>query len=49
MGVLRSLLMWVLSSLTMIDRVHWIDKDKFARFILDCQVFTELIDIFYSL
>ncbi|KAJ8633319.1 hypothetical protein MRB53_026655 [Persea americana] len=28
---------WVLSSLTMIDRVHWIDKDKLAKFILDCQ------------
>ncbi|RZC50587.1 hypothetical protein C5167_019018 [Papaver somniferum] len=28
---------WVLSSLIIIDRVHWIDKDKLARFILDCQ------------
>ncbi|XP_042496042.1 geranylgeranyl transferase type-2 subunit beta 1-like isoform X2 [Macadamia integrifolia] len=28
---------WVLSSLVMIDRVHWIDKEKLARFILDCQ------------
>lgn len=24
----------------MIDRVHWIDKDKLAKFILDCQVST---------
>lgn len=29
---------WVLSSLIMIDRVHWIDKEKLAKFILDCQV-----------
>ena len=29
---------WVLSSLIMIDRVHWIDKKKLADFILDCQV-----------
>ncbi|KAF7834523.1 geranylgeranyl transferase type-2 subunit beta 1-like [Senna tora] len=28
---------WVLSSLIMIDRVHWIDKDKLIKFILDCQ------------
>ncbi|XP_020252021.1 geranylgeranyl transferase type-2 subunit beta 1-like isoform X2 [Asparagus officinalis] len=28
---------WVLSSLIMIDRVHWIDKDKLTRFILNCQ------------
>ncbi|XP_078434976.1 geranylgeranyl transferase type-2 subunit beta 1-like isoform X2 [Wolffia australiana] len=28
---------WVLSSLIMIDRVHWIDKNKLANFILDCQ------------
>ncbi|XP_052732600.1 geranylgeranyl transferase type-2 subunit beta 1 isoform X3 [Vigna angularis] len=28
---------WVLSSLTMIDRVHWISKEKLIRFILDCQ------------
>ncbi|XP_019055247.1 PREDICTED: geranylgeranyl transferase type-2 subunit beta 1-like isoform X3 [Nelumbo nucifera] len=28
---------WVLSSLIMIDRVHWINKEKVARFILDCQ------------
>lgn len=28
---------WVLSSLIMIDRVHWIDKNKLVQFILDCQ------------
>ncbi|KAF7807115.1 geranylgeranyl transferase type-2 subunit beta 1-like [Senna tora] len=28
---------WVLSSLIMIDRVHWINKDKLIKFILDCQ------------
>ncbi|XP_025822089.1 geranylgeranyl transferase type-2 subunit beta 1-like isoform X3 [Panicum hallii] len=28
---------WVLSSLIMIDRVHWIDKEKLAKFILNCQ------------
>lgn len=28
---------WVLSSLIMIDRVHWIDKQKLVKFILDCQ------------
>ncbi|MCO5614026.1 hypothetical protein L7F22_068306 [Adiantum nelumboides] len=28
---------WVLSSLVMIDRVHWINKDKLKQFILDCQ------------
>nr|KYP67779.1 Geranylgeranyl transferase type-2 subunit beta [Cajanus cajan] len=28
---------WVLSSLTMIDRVHWISKEKLIKFILDCQ------------
>ncbi|CAL5012893.1 unnamed protein product [Urochloa decumbens] len=28
---------WVLSSLIMIDRVHWIDKKKLTKFILNCQ------------
>ncbi|GMH12745.1 hypothetical protein Nepgr_014586 [Nepenthes gracilis] len=28
---------WVLSSLIMIDRVHWIDREKLVKFILDCQ------------
>ena len=29
---------WVLSSLIMIDRVHWIDMAKLVKFILDCKV-----------
>lgn len=29
---------WVLSSLAMIDRLHWIDGDKMISFILKCQV-----------
>ncbi|KAH7532983.1 hypothetical protein FEM48_Zijuj04G0081300 [Ziziphus jujuba var. spinosa] len=29
---------WVLSSLILIDRVHWINKEKLIKFILDCQV-----------
>ncbi|KAL9012723.1 MAG: hypothetical protein Q9173_002534 [Seirophora scorigena] len=28
---------WVGSSLAMIDKLHWIDKDKLAEFILQCQ------------
>ncbi|KAI9091231.1 hypothetical protein K1719_028295 [Acacia pycnantha] len=28
---------WVLSSLIMIDRVHWINKEKLTKFILNCQ------------
>ncbi|KAL8959419.1 MAG: hypothetical protein Q9193_003716 [Seirophora villosa] len=28
---------WVGSSLAMIDKMHWIDKDKLAEFILQCQ------------
>eukprot|EP00117_Sycon_ciliatum_P014130 scpid33428/ scgid14516/ Geranylgeranyl transferase type-2 subunit beta; Geranylgeranyl transferase type II subunit beta; Rab geranyl-geranyltransferase subunit beta; Rab geranylgeranyltransferase subunit beta; Type II protein geranyl-geranyltransferase subunit beta len=28
---------WVLSSLAMIKRLHWIDKDKLRRYILACQ------------
>lgn len=28
---------WVLSSLVIIDRVHWLDKEKLKSFILDCQ------------
>lgn len=31
---------WVASSLAMIDRLHWIDGDKLAQFILRCQVST---------
>ena len=29
---------WVVSSLAMIDRIQWIDRDKLAQFILRCQV-----------
>lgn len=29
---------WVVSSLAMIDRVHWIDGSKLKHFILRCQV-----------
>lgn len=29
---------WVMSSLAMIDRFHWIDRDRLAQFILRCQV-----------
>jgi geranylgeranyl transferase type-2 subunit beta len=29
---------WVLTSLAMIDRLHWIDADKLSNFILKCQV-----------
>lgn len=29
---------WVGCSLAMIDRLHWIDRDKLAQFILRCQV-----------
>ena len=37
---------WVLSSLAMIDRLHWINRDKLAQFILRCQVSTfGLIDL----
>ncbi|KAJ9626258.1 Rab geranylgeranyltransferase [Taxawa tesnikishii (nom. ined.)] len=28
---------WVMSSLAMIDRLHWIDADKLSEFILRCQ------------
>ena len=33
---------WVMSSLAMIDRLHWIDGDKLIQFILRCQVNTDL-------
>ena len=29
---------WVLASLAMIDRLHWIDAEKLTQFILCCQV-----------
>lgn len=28
---------WVLSSLAMIEKLHWIDRDKLVEFILSCQ------------
>jgi geranylgeranyl transferase type-2 subunit beta len=31
---------WVVSSLAMIGKLHWIDVDKLAKFILRCQVGT---------
>lgn len=34
---------WVLSSLAMIDRLHWIDRDKLVGFILSCQVSTAVV------
>ena len=37
---------WVGCSLAMIDRLHWINKDKLAQFILQCQVgSSDLIDL----
>lgn len=34
----------------MIDRVHWINKEKLAKFILDCQVLPYLfVHLDYSL
>lgn len=29
---------WVGSSLAMIGRLHWVDRDKLTQYILDCQV-----------
>lgn len=31
---------WVLASLVMMDRMHWIDKKSLEQFILDCQVWS---------
>jgi geranylgeranyl transferase type-2 subunit beta len=28
---------WVMSSMAMIDRLHWIDSAKLTKFILECQ------------
>lgn len=33
---------WVLSSLAMIDRLHWVNRDKLIHFILRCQVCSEI-------
>lgn len=29
---------WVMSTMAMLDKLHWIDGDKLASFILQCQV-----------
>ena len=48
---------WVLTSLAMIDRLHWIDKKKLTEFILQCQDpdqggFTDrpgdMVDVFHT-
>jgi len=36
---------WVMSSLAMIDRVHWIDGTKLAKFILQCQVWLSRLHV----
>jgi len=28
---------WVMSTMAMLDKLHWIDRDKLASFILQCQ------------
>ena len=33
---------WVLSGMAMIDRLHWVDRDKLIGFILSCQVMSSL-------
>lgn len=40
---------WVVSSLAMIERMHWIDVDKLAKFILRCQVGLGLVSYADSL
>jgi geranylgeranyl transferase type-2 subunit beta len=35
---------WVVSSLAMIGRLHWIDGQKLQSFILDCQVRKPLLE-----
>ncbi|KAI5238058.1 hypothetical protein E4T43_07653 [Aureobasidium subglaciale] len=48
---------WVVSSLAMIDRIHWIDQTKLAEFILKCQDPTlggisdragDMVDLFHT-
>jgi len=34
---------WVMSTMAMLDKLHWIDRDKLASFILQCQVRTVLM------
>ena len=29
---------WVLASLSVLGRLHWVDKEKLTNFILACQV-----------
>ena len=29
---------WVLASLAVLGRLHWVDKEKLTNFILACQV-----------
>ena len=36
---------WVLSSLAMIGRLHWINCDRLTNFILRCQVFPIVIEL----
>jgi geranylgeranyl transferase type-2 subunit beta len=33
---------WVMSSMAMIKRLHWVDADKLTKFILQCQVRSEI-------
>ncbi|KXJ96029.1 terpenoid cyclases/protein prenyltransferase alpha-alpha toroid [Microdochium bolleyi] len=49
---------WVLSSLAMINRTHWIDRDKLIGFILQCQDMEnggisdrpgDMVDVFHTL
>lgn len=49
---------WVLSSLAMIGRAHWIDKGKLVKFILECQDVEgggisdrpgDMVDVFHTL
>ncbi len=40
---------WVASSLAMIGRLHWIDRKKLAKFILECQVCSSCPVLFFCL
>lgn len=33
---------WVMSSMAMLDKLHWIDGEKLTKFILQCQVCADL-------
>jgi geranylgeranyl transferase type-2 subunit beta len=39
---------WVLSSLAIIERLHWIDKEKLKSFILRCQVAISLFLVYFE-